>query len=206
MPHRHPWPFVVSAAAFVVIAGAVAIALLRGGSSSVAATPVAGVTPVSSAASATELATYSDPFAYCAAVGDQLHPDNRYTGPAEPQSVVRALERALGSKPGTLDNFAASGNVYWRCEDSHVLGCFPGANLTCWDANTDRTPTDGEIQWCASHPGDGGATAAIPFVVTGHSTVYEWRCVGTTPTVMQQVAKVDKAGLIARIWYTLSPN
>lgn len=190
----------------LIVAGAAALAFRGDNSPSAAATIPASPSPAAAAPAIATAGSYSDPFAYCAAVGDALHPDSRYTGPAEPDSVVRALERALGSKEGTLANYAASGNVYWRCQDSQVLGCFPGANLTCWEANTDRTPTQGETDWCAAHPGDGGVKAAIPFVVTGHSTVFEWRCVGTTPTVIQQVTNVDKAGLITRIWYTLTPD
>ena len=164
-----------------------------------AASAAAGGAPSATAA------TFADPFAYCAAAGDQLHPDSRYTGPAEPEGVVRALERALGSKPGTLDSYASHGDVYWRCLGGRVLGCFPGANLTCWEANTSRDPTPGEIQWCKDHPGDGSPKAAIPFVVTGHSTIYAWRCAGTDPAIAEQVAQVDAAGLITRIWYPLSP-
>lgn len=195
--HARPIGLVAGVAVSLGVLITAALALLGTDSSSAGATTSG---PTNAAA------TFTDPFAYCGAVGNALHPDARYTGSPEPESVVRALERALGSKEGTLDRYAKSGDVYWRCQDSRVLACFPGANLTCWDANTDRSPTNGEVQWCAEHPGDGGARSAIPFVVTGHSTVYEWRCVGSTPTVMQQIAQVDAAGLIARIWYTLSPN
>ncbi len=149
--------------------------------------------------------TYTDPFAYCGAVGDMLHPDSRYAGPAIPDTVVRSLEKALNSKPGTLDSFARNGAVYWRCQGGEVLGCFPGANLQCWDANTSTTPTKGEVDWCAQHPGDFTEKAFIPMYVTGHTSIYEWRCKGTAPAIFRQVAEVDAAGLNARIWYRLSP-
>jgi hypothetical protein len=38
-----------------------------------------------------EVASFSDPFAYCAAVGTADTPGPRYTGPAMPEAVARGL-------------------------------------------------------------------------------------------------------------------
>ncbi len=54
-------------------------------------------TPVSGA----QGTTYTDPFAYCAAVRTIDAPDARYVGPAVPDAVVRGLQAAL-QRPPTL--------------------------------------------------------------------------------------------------------
>ena len=48
-------------------------------------------------------ATYTDPFAYCAAVGTIDTPDAAYSGPAVPQSVGEGLQKALNVPDMPLD-------------------------------------------------------------------------------------------------------
>lgn len=143
--------------------------------------------------------TFVEPFAYCSALRDALHPDSRYTGPQEPVAVVRALESAMHSPAGALDHYAAQNAVYWRCMHGDVYGCSPGANLECWTADADQRPTKAMNDWCAQHP-----ASAIPAVVSGHSTIYEWTCSGGTAERGRQLVELDEAGLNARIWYRLA--
>ena len=45
--------------------------------------------------------TYSDPFAYCAAVGTVDTPDNRYTGPKINQAIIDGYKKAAGLMAST---------------------------------------------------------------------------------------------------------
>jgi hypothetical protein len=92
---------------------------------------------------------------------------------------------------------------FWRCMDGEVYACFVGANLPCDSkANTDRTPTQAEQDFCQQQPN----ADTIPAYVTGHETVYEWRCTDGTPDIVKQVFQVDAQGFIADIWYQVKPN
>jgi len=157
----------------------------------------AGVAP---AATSTP-ATYTDPFAYCAAVGTIDAPDATYTGPQVPQPVAEGLQRALNAPDtplGVLENGSS-----WRCRDGDVYACFVGANLPCEaKANTDRTPTQEEIDFCQQNPG----SDFIPAVVTGRETVFEWRCRDGAPEIVKQVFQPDAQGFLSEIWYRISPD
>jgi hypothetical protein len=67
--------------------------------------PGSGVTPTPS--------TYSDRFAYHAAVGTIDTPDARYMGEEVPESVARGLQKALNA-PDTPLRILMGGSV-WRC-------------------------------------------------------------------------------------------
>ncbi len=145
--------------------------------------------------------TYTDPFAYCAAVGTIDAPDARYTGPKVPEVVAKALLKALNT-PGPPLDVLESGS-YWRCVDGNVYACFVGANLPCEEkASTDRTPTQAEKDFCQQNP----SSDFIPAVVTGRATVYEWRCSNGAPEIVRQVAQPDARGFFSNIWYKLSPG
>jgi uncharacterized protein len=64
--------------------------------------------------------SYSDPFAYCRAVGTIDKPDQRYTGPAKPQAFWRAFDMS-----------GASGMLEWRCMDHTVYACASGNSPIC---------------------------------------------------------------------------
>jgi hypothetical protein len=144
--------------------------------------------------------TYSDPFAYCAAVGDMDQADARYVGEQVPEGIATALRTATGASPDAPLDWFLQGSS-WRCMDGKVYGCFVGANIPCWSkANTDRTPTADETDFCQAQPN----ADVIPAVVTGHETVYEWRCRDGVPEIVRQVLQVDARGFIADFWYELS--
>jgi hypothetical protein len=150
----------------------------------------------------TPAATYTDPFAYCAAVGDMDEPDARYVGQQVPEEIAKALRTASGSAPDAPLDLFLQGS-YWRCMDGQVYGCFVGANIPCWSkANTDRTPTTAETEFCTAQP----SADVIPAAVTGHETVYEWRCKDGAPEIVRQVLQVDSRGFVADFWYALSPE
>ena len=143
--------------------------------------------------------TYTDPFAYCAAVGTIDAPGATYAGDKVPDSVANALLKALGS-PGIPTDMIQNGSS-WRCMDGKVYGCFVGANLPCGEkADTGKTPTEEMKDFCAQNSN----SDVIPAVVTGRATVYEWRCTNGAPAVVKQVAQPDKRGFLSNIWYALS--
>ena len=144
--------------------------------------------------------TYTDPFAYCAAVGTVDAPDARYAGRPVPDAIARGLRAATGAAADTpLDRFASAS--FWRCMEGQVYACWVGANLPCWDkANTSQTPTADMTNYCRAN------AAAIPGFVTGGATIYEWRCENGVATPGRQVWQVDARGFIANIWYAMSPQ
>jgi hypothetical protein len=153
--------------------------------------PTAQATPV----------TYTDPFTYCAAVGTIDTPGSDYVGPGVPESVAQGLQKALNA-PDTPIDVLENGSS-WRCMDGSVYACFVGANLPCEaKANTDQTPTQAEIDYCQQNPD----SDFIPAAVTGHETVYSWRCLGGAPEIVEQVVQPDAQGFLSNIWYEISPD
>jgi hypothetical protein len=162
--------------------------------------PAAPVTPSAPTANVTP-ATYTDPFAYCAAVGTVDTPGSDYVGPKVPVSVAQGLQKALNA-PDTPIDVLENGSI-WRCMDGSVYACFVGANLPCEArANTDRTPTQEEIDYCQQNPN----SDFIPAVVTGRETVYGWHCLNGAPEIVEQMTQPDAQGFLSDIWYKISPN
>ena len=146
--------------------------------------------------------TYTDPFAYCAAVGTIDAPDARYVGAKVPDAIARGLRAAtLAAPDAPLDGFIDGGS--WRCMDGQVYACTVGANLPCWDkANTSQTPTTAMTQYCQANAN----VDTLPGFVTGRSTVYAWSCQKGVATPGRQVVQVDARGYLADIWYAISPE
>lgn len=157
--------------------------------------------PATPPASVPGESTYTDPFAYCAAVGTIDSPDARYTGPELPEAVVNGLNEAL-ELPGTPAPPVAQGTV-WRCMDGQVYACTVGANLPCLEkADTGREPNEGMTAFCQEQPD----AEVIPAAAAGRSTVYEWRCKEGKPEIVKQVFDVDPQGFLSGIWYPLTPS
>ena len=146
------------------------------------------------------LAAYSDPFAYCAAVGTVDAPDARYTGEEMPAAVLEALVRQGVVSAGAPPEFQK--NAIWRCMDGQVWACHFGANLPCQErADTSQVPTAEMEAFCKSNT----SADLIPAYVTGRATVYEWRCSDGQPAVVRQVFSSDAQGFIADFWFQLTP-
>ncbi len=92
-------------------------------------------------------------------------------------------------------------STYFRCFAGHVLVCNLGANLPCGKADTSRDLPAAD-QWCAGHPG----SDFIPMYVTGHDTIYRWRCAGNRAAVTGMPLAVDRRGFIAHLWKRLDPE
>lgn len=145
--------------------------------------------------------SYDNPFAYCEAVGTIDKPGADYTGPEVPESIAKGLKKAFGSpESAPLDVFMRG--TYWRCMDGKVYACNVGANLPCYDkADMSKEPNQGMKEFCNENPG----SDFIPMSATGHSTVYDWKCDGTTPVAGKQLMEVDKQGYQKDIWYEINP-
>lgn len=146
--------------------------------------------------------TYANPFAYCRAVGTRDKPGKGYTGPEPPPAVVAGIAKAFGASADAAHSPMFQHGTFWRCMDGAVYACNVGANLPCESkADTDRTPTEGERKYC----GENHDSLLIPMYVTGHNTIYDWRCKDGAPVAGRTLARVDKRGYIADIWYRIPP-
>ena len=83
----------------------------------------------------------------------------------------------------------------YRCAEGRLLVCNLGANLPCGKANTSRALPAADA-WCAERPG----SDFIPMYVTGHDTVYRWRCDGTKAATTGKPLEVDRRGFIVELW------
>ena len=165
----------------------------------VAATSTAEPTHSASTSAPTQANNFTDPFAYCATVGTVDTPDIRYTGPRMPDVLAQGLKKASGAAADAPMEMFTTG-AYWRCMDGKVYACTVGANLPCDSkANTDKTPTQAEVDVCQANP----ASDVIPAAVTGHDSIYAWRCTDGKPAIDKQVFHVDKQGYIVEIWYAI---
>ena len=126
--------------------------------------------------------------AYCALAGND--------------DTLRRPPRALGAAIQRLFDIKGSyalATTYYRCAGGAVLLCNVGANLPCGKANTAKT-LPAATQWCDTHPN----SDFIPMVVTGHDTLYSWRCIGRAAHAGAMVGKLDARGFFAEYWKKLS--
>jgi hypothetical protein len=146
--------------------------------------------------------TFTDPFAYCSAVGTVDKPDARYAGEPVSDEIINGFKQAAGLAASTepIDTFKET--TIWRCMDSKVYACNFGANLPCDSkAQTDKTPSQAIMDYCKANPN----SQSIPMSVTGHDTIYSWGCIQDNPQLLGQIGQVDAQGYLAQIWYEIKP-
>ncbi|MCC7129113.1 MAG: hypothetical protein B6D39_03340 [Anaerolineae bacterium UTCFX2] len=147
--------------------------------------------------------TFSDPFAYCAAVGTIDQPDAHYIGPKITDAILQGFIKAAELDASAEPSEVFEQSTIWRCMDHSVYACNFGANLPCDSkADTNQTPTQAMADYCKENPN----SDFIPMYVTGHATIYSWHCVKDQPEVLEQLDEVDAAGFLSRIWYRIEPN
>jgi len=124
----------------------------------------------------------------------------------ETDATTRPIPPALA--PAVITAFAVSmtpaevaANGVIRCADGHLLACLVGANLNCGKADT-RTRNPDASAWCRDHPN----ADFVPAAVTGHETIYTWRCDGTRAVIDRQVEQVDPQGFVAGNWRRVSSH
>jgi hypothetical protein len=146
--------------------------------------------------------TFSDPIAYCAAIGTINGPDDRYTGPRIPDSVVTGLRQALNLPLDTADPDFAK-RSWWRCMDGKVYACYVGENTPCTAKagiseiqNTSQAVKD----YCQANP----SADTIPETVQPSDIIYQWGCKDGEPVIVKELVRLDSEGFIADIWHELS--
>jgi hypothetical protein len=109
-----------------------------------------------------------------------------------PAELVPAVAKAFKV---SVDMVRDEYGFYVRCVGPKLLACWVGANLDCGKADTRRS-LSGATVFCHDNPG----SKDIPMAVTGHDTIYAWRCVGRRAVAGKIVAPVDAQGFIAGNW------
>ena len=136
--------------------------------------------------------TYSDPVAYCKAVGTIDKPDARYTGPEAPSMDGQATEHAARS--GQAHGMALR---RWLCSRLPVRRQYSVRFERPSPARSRRQPIS---DYCKQNPG----SDFVPMYVTGHDTAVSWACHGSTPAVIHS-AQIDAQGYQANYWRKVSP-
>ncbi len=113
---------------------------------------------------------------------------------AKPAKVPTDLIAAV-AKTFQIDDGAVREAAYVRCAGAKLMGCYIGANLDCFKAQTSRA-LPGATAWCRDHPG----SQNIPMAATGHDTIYEWSCRGRRAVAGKAMVTVDPQGFIAENW------
>lgn len=129
-------------------------------------------------------ARHESPRAYCARVGN----DDALRSP--PPSLAPAIRRLFH-----IRGRYALAATYYRCAGGDVLVCWVGANLPCGKANTSKA-LPAATQWCETHAN----SDFIPMVVTGHDTLYSWRCIGGIAEPGRPTGELDARGFFAEYW------
>jgi hypothetical protein len=135
-------------------------------------------------------ASAEPPAAYCQRAGtnDTTHPI--------PEALVPAVNAAFGTR---MPASVAMDTTVFRCADHRVIVCTVGANLPCGKADTSRAPNSGAIRWCRDNPD----ADFVPAAITGHDTIYTWRCHAGAPQIARQTLHVDPHGFVAESWQPL---
>jgi hypothetical protein len=131
---------------------------------------------------------FSDPHAYCRAVGAIDTPDNRYIGPDVTQQMRESMQAVH------------QGTVVWRCMDAAVFACVIFNSPVCGKFNP-RQNISGIEKFCAENPDEKIIGAAI----TGRSPV-QWVCEQGKPSIKSGDFRVDKRGFPVEYWKIIFPG
>jgi hypothetical protein len=110
-----------------------------------------------------------------------------------PESLVPEAVRLFDLKAMPPEQVMRS--TLYRCAEGRILICNLGANLPCDKADTSRDLPAADA-WCAENQGSN----FIPMYVTGHDTIYRWRCDGAKAATSGEPLAVDRRGFISRLW------
>lgn len=129
--------------------------------------------------------------AQTAGAADLYCPNPSHARPAKvPPDFVPAVAKTF-----QIDNGAVREAGYVRCVGPKLMGCYIGANLDCFKAETRRV-LPGATAWCRQNPG----SQVIPMSATGHDTIYEWSCHGRRAVAGGTMVTIDPQGYIAENW------
>ncbi|CCE11921.1 exported hypothetical protein [Bradyrhizobium sp. STM 3843] len=138
-------------------------------------------------ASAAAQAKAEQPADYCRRVGNDDAPRDL---PPDMAPAVAKLFELSGPEE------AADAAVY-RCAGGKPLACYVGANLPCAKIATSRT-NEAVSRYCRENPG-----GTVPAAVSGHDTLFEWRCVGKDALAGKPLWHLDARGFAIELWKPL---
>ena len=177
----------------VLLTGCISLAVAKPASTTTEQLTAMQITPAG-----VQHPSYSDPLAYCAAVGTIDAPDARYTGPGMPDSILQAMIKQ-GILPAAMP-LEFQKHTVWRCIDHRVWVCNFGVNIPCLEkADPSKAPTSAMTDFCKASPSSEG----IPAAVTGRATIFFWRCNNGEAGVAYQLTTVDPQGYLAVFWHEL---
>ncbi|MBU6419578.1 MAG: hypothetical protein KGQ79_07605 [Proteobacteria bacterium] len=127
---------------------------------------------------------------YCAA-----HP-NEDALHALPMALVPAAQAAFGLHG--LSTAQTRRMTVTRCMGGKVYACFIGANLPCGKANKARN-LPAATDWCENNPN----ADFVPAYISGHDSVYAWRCRFGLPVHVGPPAVLDQRGFFKCYWKNL---
>ena len=110
-----------------------------------------------------------------------------------PPSLTERAVRLFGLHDMPADQVQRTTVV--RCFDGGLLACNAGANLPCGKANTSRSLPQA-VPWCQKNPD----ADYIPATISGHDSIYHWRCLRGAPVATGQPEITDSSGFIMSYW------
>lgn len=146
---------------------------------------------------------FTDPAAYCRAVGTIDAPDSRYGGRELADWMLAAY-----FSPQDIADFRDGRRpfygVAWRCVQGDVLICQNAQTPSCMKPDTVRTPSPEMREFCRTAQ---GSPPVIPRVVTGTARMlaYDWICRGQEPAIAKETP-LDAQGFVAADWKRVAPK
>lgn len=108
-----------------------------------------------------------------------------------PKELLNDARRVYGN--GNTDDQWLMVSTVYRCMNGRVRLCNAGANIICAKPSLRRGSPEISA-YCKENPG-----SDVPMFVTGHDTLYGWKCVGKKP-VIDFTAERDGRGFIENVW------
>lgn len=113
-----------------------------------------------------------------------------------PLSQVPEVVKQFGLQNVSVEQVLRS--TVLRCFEGHLLACNEGANLPCGKAITQRALPQAK-PWCAENPN----VDFVPAYISGHDSIFHWRCQHGEPVTFGEAERVDTSGYITRYWKVL---
>jgi hypothetical protein len=140
---------------------------------------------------------FTDPSAYCRAVGTIDAPDSRYGAAGVPDWIRAAFfspQQIAAQREGRQPDYG----IAWRCVQGDVFACQNAQTPSCMKPDTNRTPSAAMLEFCkdAQH-----SASVVPRVVTGTARMlaYDWVCRGSVPAIAKETP-LDAQGFVAADW------
>ncbi len=107
---------------------------------------------------------------------------------------VKPIPQSLAAFANMLFGEEAASTTVYRCMDDTVYVCVTGNGFSCDKPNT-RRYNPNVARYCRENP----SWSNVPMVVSGHDTIYGWKCAGGK-AVINYVEKIDARGYRADMW------